>query len=169
MPKYNFEQKMKVVLGVEEKGLSFGAAGKIIGACSSDAQKWVKLYREHGTKGLLMKKGGYNGQFKLDVIEYMHTNHLSVRETAVKFGIPSHATVGQWEWVYYQKGRSALFKDNRGRKKTANGSKPQKPKSNKKNAKDLIVENQWLRMENAYLKKLNALVQKRNQQENGKK
>jgi len=169
MAKYSNEQKLEVVLEVLERGLSPKAAGSIIGACKGDVQKWTRLYVEHGHEGLLMKRGTYDGQFKLDVIEYMHANHLSIRETSAKFGIPEHVTVGKWERIYYEEGREALFRENRGRTKMKNGRKPKKPTLDKKVEEDLIAENQRLRMENAYLKKLNALVQKRIQQENGKK
>lgn len=169
MAKYSNEQKLEVVLGVLEKGLSHKAAGSIIGACKGDAQKWTRLYLEHGSEGLLMKRGTYDGQFKLEVIEYMHANHLSIRETAAKFGIPAHVTVGKWERIYYEEGREALFRENRGRIKMKKGRKPKEPSLDKKVEEDLIAENQRLRMENAYLKKLNALVQERVQRENGKK
>jgi len=169
MAKYSVEQKLEVVLKVVKKGLSQATAGSIIGACKGDVQKWVKLYREHGAEGLLMKKGCYDGQFKVDVIEYMHANQLSTRETAAKFGIPSHPTVGHWERIFYEEGREALFRDNRGRKGMPREKSPVKPKLDKKVEEDLIAENQRLRMENAYLKKLQALVQERVQQENGKK
>ena len=169
MSKYSYEEKIKVVLGVVEKHLSHQEAGNLIGACKSDAQKWVKLYLKHGVEGLVMKKGTYDGQFKISVIEYMHTNHLSISETAAKFGIPSFSTVGKWERIYYEEGREALFRDDRGRKRMADKNKPKKPKLSEKIEEDLIAENQRLRMENAYLKKLNALVQERVQRENGKK
>jgi len=169
MAKYSDEQKLEVVMKVVEGKLSVAAAGSIIGACKGDVQKWVRLYQEHGIEGLLMKKGSYDGQFKLEVIEYMHTNHISIRETAGKFGIPSHPTVAHWERIYYEEGREALFRDNRGRKKMTGERKPRKAKLDKKVEEDLIAENQRLRMENAYLKKLNALVQERVQRENGKK
>ena len=169
MAKYSYEQKLEVVLSVLEKRVSAKVAGSIIGACKGDAQKWVKLYQEHGAEGLLMKKGSYDGQFKISVIEYMHTNHLSIRETAAKFGIPGHSVVGKWERIYYEEGREALFRDNRGTKKMNSTNRPRKPKLAKNVEEDLIAENQRLRMEVAYLKKLNALVRERVQRENGKK
>ena len=168
MSKYSNEQKLEVVLGVLEKGLSHQLSASLIGACKVDAQKWVKLYQEHGVEGLMIKKGRYTGQFKISVIEYMHTNHLSIRETAAKFGIPSHTTVGGWERVYYEEGREALYRDNRGRKKMSIDRKARKTKISKKVEEDLIAENQRLKMENAYLKKLNALVQERVRRKNGK-
>lgn len=168
MGKYSAEQKMTVVLGVIEEGLSHKESARRIGACKGDSQKWVKLYQYHGAEGLLMKSGSYDGQFKLEVIEYMHTNHLSIRETAARFGIPSIQTVCRWEHVYYEEGREALLRENRGRMAMSN-KRPKKPVLEKKDKEDLIAENQRLKMENAYLKKLNALVQERIQRENGKK
>ena len=167
MAKYSYEQKLDAVLKVLDKGLSHRAAGSFVGASKADVQKWVKLYREHGAKGLLMKRGSYDGQFKISVIECMHTNHMSIRDAAAKFGIPSPTTVGVWERIFYEEGREALFRDNRGQKKM--GGKPKNPKLDKKIEEDLIAENQRLKMEIAYLKKLQALVQERVQLESRKR
>jgi len=169
MAKYSYEQRVQVVVAVTEGGLSAKSAGSLIGACKSDVQKWTKLYEEHGVEGLLMKHGSYSGEFKVNVIEYMHANHLSIREAATKFGIPSYTTVGQWERIYYEEGREALFRENRGRTRMPDKNRRRKPNLDKKVEEDLIAENQRLRMENAYLKKLNALVRERVQRENGKK
>ena len=167
MSKYSYEQKHKAVLKVIEEGHSQASAGSFVGAKRSDVQKWVRLYREHGAEGLRMKKGKYDGEFKVHVIEYMHTNHISIRDAAAKFGIPSPGTISVWERIYFEEGREGLFRDNRGRTKMTR--KPKSPKLDKKVEEDLIAENQRLKMENAYLKKLQALVQERVQRENGKK
>lgn len=169
MAKYSYEQKLQVVLDTVENHLSNSEAAGRIGACKGDAQKWVRLYREFGVEGLIIKHGTYDGQFKIEVVEYMHEHKLSIRETAAKFGIPEHTTVSKWERIYYEESPQALFRDNRGRKKSMKTSKLKKPNLDKKMEEDLIAENQRLRMENAYLKKLNALVQERIQRENGKK
>lgn len=152
MAKYSYEQKLQVVLDVVENQKSNSEAAGRIGACKGDAQKWVGLYREFGVEGLMIKRRSYDGQFKIEVIEYMHEHKLSNRETAAKFGIPVHGTVAKWERIYYEEGPQALFRDNRGRKKSMSTSKPKKPKLDKKTEEDLIAENQRLRMENAYLK-----------------
>lgn len=47
----------------------------------------------------------------------MHKNHLSLSETASKFGIHSDITVGKWERIFYEEGPQGLFIENRGRKK----------------------------------------------------
>ena len=169
MAKYNEEQKMQVVRGVLEKHMSYSAAAKMIGANKVDAQKWVRQYEEHGIEGLLIKKGSYDGDFKIAVVEYMHANHLSVMDTAAKFGIPGYSTVWQWERIYYEEGREALFRNNRGRKGMSRKRTVEKPELGKKVEEDLLAENQRLKMENAYLKKLQALVQERIRRESGKK
>jgi len=169
MVKYSSEQKLKVVMEVVEGRLSQKEAGKLIGACRGDVQKWHKLYLEHGPEGLVTGNVTYDGQFKLEVIQYMHANHISIRETTAKFGIPTHTTVARWERVYQEKGPAALLNETRGRSNMSEKRKKQKPTLDKKAEEDLLAENQRLRMENAYLKKLNALVQGRIQRENGKK
>lgn len=169
MSKYSSKEKLKVVVGVVEKGMSYKEASKQIGADESAGRRWVSMYQEHGVEGLVLKNGSYDGGFKITVIEYMHANKLSQRETAAKFGIPSFTTVGKWERIYYEEGRDALYRDNRGRRKMSNQTNPKKVKLDEKVEEDLIAEVQRLRMENAYLKKLQALVQARVQQESGRK
>ena len=96
----------------------------------------------------------------------MHANHLSLFQTAVKFGIPTDVTVGKWERIYYEEGPQGLYQDNRGRKSKMNSDNPMKKKLSKETEEDLIAEVQRLRMENDYLKKLQALVQERIAREN---
>lgn len=106
--------------------------------------------------------------FKQNVVEYMHTNHLSATETANYFKLGNHSVVLKWERIYYEEGPQGLYIERRGRNKNMN-SKPKKKKIDKEIEEDLMAENQRLRMENEYLKKLNALVQERIKRENKKK
>lgn len=167
MSKYSYEEKLEAVLRVIEDGMSAKQSGHILGTSESPVRRWVERYRQFGPEGLLLKHGTYDGKFKISVIEYMHENHLSLFQTAVKFGIPTDSTVGKWERIYHEEGPEALFRDNRGRSKTMS-SKPSKKKLDKQTEEDLIAEVQRLRMENEYLKKLQALVQERIARENGK-
>ena len=51
---------------------------------SETLYKIICKYKEHGINGLIQKlKSSYSGDFKQNVIEYMHSNHLSLTETAV--------------------------------------------------------------------------------------
>ena len=169
MSKHSLELKLDVVECVLKKRYSTWEAAREHRVDQSCVRKWVNAYEYHGIEGLTRKHGTYSGQFKIDVIEYMHTNHLSIRQIAAKFGIPSPKSVRDWEHTYYEKGPQALLGERRGRKKMTDENKFPKYKPNKNIEEDLIAENQRLKMENAYLKKLNALVQERIQRENGKK
>ena len=100
----------------------------------------------------------YTPEFKIKVVETMHREKLSYRETARQFDICDHDRVAAWERIYLEEGAEGLFIEHRGRKSTGRPPKIKKEE-------DLITEVQRLRAENAYLKKLNALVAERVRQE----
>ena len=163
---YSGEFKQNVVeymhsnhLSATETAIHFRIVTKVV-------LKWVRKYKEHGAVGLIKNTKKYDGKFKQNVVEYMHNNHLSLTETAIKFNIGNHNVVGKWERIYYEEGPQGLYIERRGRSKNMS-SKPKKKKLD--NEEDLIEEVQRLRMENEYLKKLNALVQERIKRENKKK
>ena len=168
MAKYSYQEKLEAVMRVVDGEMGYKASAKIMGVRHGQVEHWVARYKQFGPEGLLLKNGSYDGEFKVSVIEYMHANHLSLFQTAVKFGIPTTATVGKWERIYYEKGPQGLYQDNRGRKSKMSSDKPKKKKLSTETEEDLIAEVQHLRMENEYLKKLNALVQERIARENGK-
>jgi transposase len=130
-------------------------------------QRWVGLYQLHGVEGLCRISGTYSGDFKIDVIEYMHNQKLSLTETANRFCIPSHYTVAKWERIYFEEGPEALQEERRG--KHMGNKKAYKRKEKVDENEDLLAEVQRLRMENEYLKKLNALVLEREKSEQKKK
>jgi len=138
----------------------------LLGTARTHVWRWVKRYERFGAEGLLLKNGSYSGEFKISVIEYMHTHQLSISETSIIFGIPKDSTVGIWERKYLEEGRESLLVEKRGKRNSVGDDKP---KPDKEAEEDLISEVQRLRMENAYLKKLNALVLERVQRENRKK
>ena len=104
----------------------------------------------------------YTPEFKIKVVETMHREKLSYRETARQFDICDHDRVAAWERIYIGEGAEGLYAERRGRKSTGRPPKIKKEE-------DLIAEVQRLRAENAYLKKLNALVAERVQQEKKQK
>lgn len=159
MAKYSLETKLKAVKDVLELNMSASAVAKSLNTVHAIIQRWVARYEEFGIDGLSMKSGTYSGDFKVSVVEYIHENNVSLFRAATHFGIPSDATVGNWERIYWEDGPEALYKDNRGRKCKMAKDKTEKPKMDKQVEEDLIAEVQRLRMENEYLKKLNALVQ----------
>lgn len=168
MEKYSLE--FKVVKYCLEEHHSYLVAARHFSVSSpTTILLWVRKYLEHGYDGLVRNSNiSYSGQFKINVVEYMHKNHLSLTDTAIHFNLSNHTIVGKWERIYYEEGPQALCKERRVRCKNMN-SKPRKKKLSIENEKDLIAEIQQLRMENAYLKKLNALVQERIKRENPKK
>ena len=169
MSKYSNEFKLEVVKYYFENYGGYEITANHFNISSATSVKeWVRKYKENGSYGLLKNlKSSYSGDFKQNVIKYMHDNHLSATETAIKFNLANHVIVQKWERIYYEEGPQALYEEHRGRKKNMS-SKPKK-KLSKEVKEDLIAENQRLRMENEYLKKLNALVQERIKRENKKK
>ena len=169
MSKYSSEFKLKVVKYCIQNHVGFQTTANYFNLPHhSIVQKWVRKYQEHGSQGLLRNYQKYDGNFKQNVVEYMHQNHLSLLETCIKFNLGNQDIVGKWERIYYEEGPQALYEERRGRRKKMN-SKTRKKKLSESTEKDLIAEIQQLRMENAYLKKLNALVQERIKRENPKK
>ena len=170
MAKYSKEFKLKVVkYCVENYHSSYEASKKFNIPSPTPIKHWIRKYNEHGEIGIEKnKKTSYDGKYKQNVVEYMHTNHLSATQTAIHFKLSSGSTVMQWERIYYEEGPQALYVERRGRNRNMS-SKPRKKKLSKENEEDLIAEVQKLRMENAYLKKLQALVQKRTKPKQSKK
>ena len=169
MSKYSNEFKLEVVKYYLDNSVGYQTTADHFGVAYALVLKWVRKYKENGYAGLMKnQKSSYGGDFKLNVVEYMHENHLSLLETAIKFNLAGDYVVAKWERIYYEEGPQALYEERRGRKKDMN-SKPRKKKLSKEMEEDLIAENERLRMENEYLKKLNALVQERIKQENKKK
>jgi len=169
MSKYSNEFKLKVVKYYLNNYGGYGITANYFNIPSpTTVKKWVKKFQEHGFEGLIKnKKSSYSGEFKQNVVEYMHNNHLSCQETAYHFNLSIDIVI-KWERIFYEKGPQALYGESRGRPKKMS-FKPKKKKLNKDMEEDLIAENQRLRMENEYLKKLNALVQERIKRENKKK
>ena len=160
--KYSLELRLKIVEEYLTGNLGIKLLAQKYYVNHGDIQKWADAYREHGLDGLCKKYERYSGQFKVDVIEYMHSTNSSARQTAAHFNISSYTTVCNWERIYLEKGKEALLTHKQGGKRVMQ-NKPigRPPKFDKKENEDLIAEVQRLRMENEYLKKLTALVQER--------
>ena len=170
MAKYSNDLKLKVVQYYSNNYVSFKVVADKFNIPSwTTVKKWVRKYEEHGVKGLVKNKvSSYSGEFKQNVVEYMHNNHLSCQEATHHFNLGSVSVVTKWEKIYYEEGPQALYEERRGRNKNMS-SKPRKKKLSRENEEDLIEEVQRLRMENAYLKKLQALVQERTKPKQSKK
>ena len=169
MSKYSNELKLEIVkYCIEGYHSKYDAAKKFNIPSPTPIDDWVRKYKEHGVEGLIkQKKSSYSGEFKQNVVEYMHSNHLSATETAIHFRIVTKVVL-KWERIYYEEGPQGLYIERRGRTRKMS-SKSNNKKLDKKDEKDLLAEVEQLRMENEYLKKLNTLVQERIKRENKKK
>lgn len=169
MSKYTSEFKLQVVkYCIDGHHSKYDAAKEFNIPSPTPIKEWIRKYKEHGIEGLIkQQKSSYSGKFRQNVVEYMHSNHLSATETAVRFRVQTPIVL-KWERIYYEEGPQGLYEEKRGRKKNMS-SKPRKKKLSKEVEEDLIAENQRLRMENAYLKKLQALVQERTKPKHPKK
>ena len=122
----------------------------------------------------------YSPEFKISVILSMIEENLSRSEVVRRYwgtrtkeeASKYRSTVLKWERKYLQEGKNGFYVENRGKETKMDNPKKGRPRTrilDEQKQKDLIIENQRLRMENEYLKKLNALVQERTKRENGKK
>ena len=111
---YSFELKIAVVKYVLEEHHTQKEAAEKYGVSLYPVEKWVNLYRNHGEQGLKSRNNwnrqhNFTGEFKLSVLEYMETNHLSYTQTAAVFCIDL-ATVSKWARLYHEEGVPALFR-----------------------------------------------------------
>jgi transposase len=130
----------------------------------SAIRKWVALYRLHGDAGLQKKHTYYSAEFKLSVLTHMHKHGLSYTQTAAVFNIRSMGNIGIWERQYDNGGFPARPVRPRRRPKPMPDKPkdaPQLPAGETRTLKEVLAENEYLRMENAYLKKLDALIQEK--------
>ena len=67
----------------------------------------------------------YTPEFKIKVVETMHREKLSYRETARQFDIPN-SRVTAWERIYLEEGAEGLCIERRGRKSTGRPPKIKK-------------------------------------------
>jgi len=163
---YSYGEKLKAVFGVIENYRSLRAVAKEIGTDKESVRRWVGLYKQFGTEGLLIENDNFSLEFKLSAIRYMQENHLSFFKTAIKFGIINDSVLRKWYRIYNEYGVAGLMPKNQCRNKEMSSNKP---KQDEKTKEELLKELVYLRAENAYLKKLQALVQERETRGNGKK
>jgi len=167
--KYSTELKLEIVQRYLKGGISIKTLSEQYAVWMGDIQKWRDAYLEHGVNGLCTTHGTYTGDFKLSVINYMHTTGASIRKTAAHFNIPSYKSVSDWKKLYDELGVDALYIEHRGRASKMGKKRPRNNKPVHETNEDLLAEVQRLRMENEYLKKLNALIQEKEKAEQQKK
>jgi len=159
MTKISKEERLVAVKAIEEgKSVTKVAAQYQISRTAMGY--YYNLYQKHGPEGLLRRTGNLSEEEKRKILEYMHQNHLSYRETSIQFGLSGgSASLKNWERTYLDKGKNGL-EDNKSKK-----PRLRKPKPPLTQLEELLAENEYLRAENEYLKKLNALVAEREKRE----
>ena len=167
--KYTFGIKLNTVLMVVHDNLSLHEVSRITGIDRSLLREWLNLYKNHGTKYLKPGINSYSYEFKLKVIDYLHSNNISYRKASGIFGIRCSTTVRNWDLIFNKHGSGGLMVKKKTNAEKSDVTKKSRPKKELSDKDKLLEELEYLRMENEYLKKLNALVQIRIARENGKK
>jgi len=162
--KYSLKEKLSTVKSITAGKESCLTAARKIGSKENTVQRWLRLYKQHGARGLTLRNGSYDGHFKIRVVRHMLKNKLSLIQTAVLFAIPQDSAVGRWLKIYQCYGQTGLLKKTRGRKKSLMAKKTKKKKGtiadpSAEKVTALQKELEYLRAENAFLKKLEALIQ----------
>lgn len=175
--KHPYSERLQIVLKVLDEDYPIRTAAKLFDANPRQVKYWVALYSRYGEEGLRIQPRFYPIDFKYKVLQDMFKNHLSLQETALKYGIPSPSTVLMWKRKYDQKGvlglndGSRIWTENMVKEDDSIPSEAEKSQelgSNESEKKELLKEIEFLKAENAYLKKLRALVQERISRENKK-
>ena len=178
MFRHPFELKLEIVKYVIEGKHSYKQASQKYNIHQEQIRVWCNRFKTSGEEGLKPQKiRKYDGNFKVEVVEYMYANHLSFEKTAIHYKLPSSTIVVLWKQIYDEKGRQYLL-NNRSisvnhmrveRNKKMNNKQNSPSKYNAKSKEELIKQIEYLQMENDYLKKLQALVQKRTSQQKKKR
>jgi len=136
------------------------SVAKELGTCHKQIRRWVGLYERYGEDGLDNHREHYSDEFKLSVVLDKQENHLSLYSTAMKYGIANDGTILYWERKYNREGAAGFC----GQKQIKMNQKQIKAidkTTSDLSRKELLLEVERLRAENAYLKKLRALIQDR--------
>lgn len=161
--KYDYAFKLECVKLVLESHYSAEAVSKQKGLNESNIRKWVGFYKIQGKKGLLPRNNrSYSAVFKLEVLQTIDKEFLSLREASFKFNIPDPGVIVKWKRNFASFGFEGLQpKSKKGRPKSMANFKRKKRKSAKPltREEELLQEIESLKCENDLLKKFHALIQ----------
>jgi transposase len=165
--KHTEQFKLAVVERYLASAEGYKTVARHYGIAFSQVKRWVAFYRGHGEEGLkALPRARYSTEFKLSVVQHMWDNNLSYAETSVHFNIRAQCCVGIWERSFSEGGKEAPIPTAQRTPTTMpdphtnqTPSTETVPDDETRPREELLVELNYLRMENAYLKKLEALVQ----------
>ena len=137
--KYSDEFKLALVEEyLEGKNGGIKTIAKKYGVPYSHFRRWVYAYEANGIEGLTKVTRTYDGATKIHIVEYMHTNSLSVNQAAAIFGVKSPSTIARWERLYYEEGKETLLEEQRGRKHMSTKTPNETKKKNINENEDLL-------------------------------
>jgi transposase len=165
--KHTEQFKLAVVEHYLASADGYKAVAKEHGIAYSLVKRWVAFYRQHGADGLKSRpRPRYSSDFKRSVVQHMWDNNLSYAETSAHFNIRAQCCVGIWERSFSGGGDEVPISTGKPIPPTMPDSETNPapstaavPNDETRPREELLVELNYLRMENAYLKKLEALVQ----------
>ncbi|BCC25100.1 hypothetical protein BCM0079_3693 [Bacillus cereus] len=114
MAKFTADEKIQIVLRYLDGNESYREIGKAIGISSTIILNWVNQYRQNGVEAFLKRCTNYTQQFKLDVLNSMIENGMSLFETAAIFNIPAPSTISVWRKQLKTQGIDALQSKKKG-------------------------------------------------------
>ena len=158
--KYTLDFKQECVRLILKGEHSITSLSKELGFDSSLLSLWCRQYEHKGVQGLLPKiNKQYTSSFKLDVLQRIEKEHLSLKQACILFDIGSGASIINWQRRYKSLGLKGLKNQPKGRP-IGMKSKSRKNKSIPlTREEELLKENKYLKAELDLLKKLQALAQ----------
>ncbi|MGN4898663.1 IS3 family transposase [Bacillus cereus group sp. MYBK14-3] len=161
MTKFTADEKIQIVLRYLKGNESYREIGRAIGISNTIILNWVNQYKQNGVEAFLKRCTNYTQQFKLDVLNFMIENGMSLFETAAIFNIPAPSTISVWKKQLETQGIDALQSKKKGR--------PSMKKDSNKQLKQALADGsvealeariKQLEMENEYFKKVECLSSK---------
>ena len=86
MSKYSSEFKLEVVKYYLDNNVGYQTTADHFSVAYALVLKWVRKYKENGYAGLMKnQKSSYSGDFKLNVVEYMHEKPFIMSRSSSSF------------------------------------------------------------------------------------
>ena len=83
MAKFTADEKIQIVLRYLNGNESYREMGRSLGISDTIILNWVNQYKQNGLEAFLKRCTNYTQQFKLDVLNFMIENGMSLFETAL--------------------------------------------------------------------------------------
>lgn len=165
--KHSLEFKLSCMKQIIEEYRSAKSVANEFSLPISMVRRWHQQFMHSGIGGLLPRKGKrtFSPSFKAMVLQTIQQEHLSLDEALLRFNLSAPSQIVSWRKRFEQQGPKGLVPQPKGR--PAMDKPPFKRKKRKSDKpltreEELLLENEYLRAENALLKKLHALAQEDN-------